>query len=71
MGCRWYREKRDETAKVCMHAKGNPEPDPELRGYENVPLKENVDEYMKREVLPHVPEAWVDESKTRQPSRNI
>lgn len=56
---------RDETADVCTDAKGNPEPDPELRDYENVPLKEDVDEYMKREVLPHVPDAWVDESKTK------
>jgi len=56
---------RDETADVCTDAKGNPEPDPELRDYENVPLKEDVGEYMKHEVLPHVPDAWVDESKTR------
>jgi len=56
---------RDETADICTDAKGNPESDPELRDYENVPLKENVDEYMKREVLPHVPDAWVDESKTK------
>jgi type I restriction enzyme M protein len=56
---------RDETADICTDAKGNPEPDPELRDYENVPLKEDVDEYMKREVLPHVPDAWVDESKTK------
>ena len=56
---------RDETADVCTDARGNPEPDPELRDYENVPLKEDVDEYLRREVLPHVPDAWVDESKTR------
>ncbi|MDD2318013.1 MAG: class I SAM-dependent DNA methyltransferase [Desulfobacterales bacterium] len=56
---------RDETADVCIDAKGNPEPDPDLRDYENVPLKEDVDEYMKREVLPHVPDAWIDESKTK------
>jgi len=56
---------RDETADVCTDAKGNPEPDSELRDYENVPLKEDVDEYMRREVLPHVPDAWVDESKTK------
>jgi len=56
---------RDETADVCANAHGNPEPDPELRDYENVPLKEDVDEYVKREVLPHVPDAWVDESKTK------
>jgi len=56
---------RDETAGICTDAKGDPEPDPELRDYENVPLKEDIHEYMRREVLPHVPDAWVDESKTR------
>ncbi len=56
---------RDETADVCTDAKDNPEPDPELRDYENVPLKEDVDTYMEREVLPHLPDAWVDESKTK------
>ena len=56
---------RDETADICTDSKGNPEPDPELRDYENVPLKEDVAEYMKREVLPHVPDAWVDETKTK------
>jgi type I restriction enzyme M protein len=56
---------RDDTADVCTDAKGNPEPDPELRDYENVPLKEDINDYMQREVLPHVPDAWVDQAKTR------
>ena len=56
---------RDETADICMDTDGNPEPDPELRDYENVPLKEDIYEYVEREVLPHVPDAWVDESKTK------
>ena len=56
---------RDETAGVCTDSKGNHEPDSELRDFENVPLKEDVDEYIKREVLPHVPDAWIDESKTK------
>ncbi len=56
---------RDETADICTDDKGNPEPDPELRDYENVPLKEDAGEYMQREVLPHVPDAWVDQSKTK------
>ena len=55
---------RDETAQVCT-SKGAPEPDPELRDYENVPLKDDIDAYMQREVLPHVPDAWVDHSKTK------
>ena len=56
---------RDESADVCTDKKGNVEPDPTLRDYENVPLSEDLDAYMQREVLPHVPDAWVDESKTK------
>jgi type I restriction enzyme M protein len=36
-----------------------------LRDFENVPLTEDIDEFMAREVLPFVPEAWVDEAKTK------
>ncbi|HEY0926775.1 class I SAM-dependent DNA methyltransferase [Brevundimonas sp.] len=46
-------------------AKGKPMPDSALRDTENVPLAESVDSYFKREVLPHAPEAWIDESKTK------
>ena len=56
--------KQDETADVCLDKKGNPEPDTSLRDNENVPLKEDIEEYFEREVLPHVPDAWIDESKT-------
>ena len=45
--------------------KGNPVPDADLREYENVPLKEDIEEYFKREVLPYVPDAWIDHSKTK------
>ncbi|SDC60982.1 type I restriction enzyme M protein [Pelagirhabdus alkalitolerans] len=58
--------KRDETADVCLkNAKGELEADPELRDTENVPLKEDIHEYVEREVLPHVPDAWIDEGKTK------
>jgi type I restriction enzyme M protein len=56
---------RDETAKVCTDSRGKPEPDPELRDTENVPLQEKIEDYFNREVLPHVPDAWIDESKTK------
>ncbi len=56
---------RDETAECCWDKHGEAEPDPELRDTESVPLKESIDDYMQREVLPHVPDAWVDESKTK------
>ncbi|HEY9475034.1 MAG TPA: class I SAM-dependent DNA methyltransferase [Mycobacteriales bacterium] len=55
---------RDPEGEVQMK-KGQPEPDPELRDNENVPLGEDTEEYLKREVLPHVPDAWIDHDKTR------
>ncbi|MBN1536526.1 MAG: SAM-dependent DNA methyltransferase [Anaerolineales bacterium] len=55
---------RDETAEICRDRDGNPEPDSNLRDYENVPLKEDIQAYFTREVLPHVPDAWIDESRT-------
>jgi len=56
---------RDETADICADKNGNPEADSELRDCENVPLSESVDDYFKREVLPHVPDAWMDRSKDK------
>ena len=53
----------DDEAEVCK-VKGKVEANPDLRDNENVPLTETVDEYFAREVLPHVPDAWIDESKT-------
>jgi len=41
------------------------EPDPDLREFENVPLKEDIDAYFEREVHPHVPDAWIDRSKDK------
>ncbi len=56
---------RDETADICRDAKGKPEADADLRDTETVPLKESIDAYFKREVLPHVADAWIDTSKTK------
>jgi type I restriction enzyme M protein len=76
---------RDPEAPPVLGRRGQPEPDPELRDQENVPLppvplrfepdptdrlaspayRATVDEYVEREVLPWVPDAWVDHSKTR------
>jgi type I restriction enzyme M protein len=41
------------------------EPDPDLRDFENVPLKDNIDEYFEREVLPHFSDAWLDRNKDK------
>jgi len=54
---------RDPEADICTDSKGNPEADTGLRDYENVPLSESVYDYFEREVKPHVPDAWIDESK--------
>ncbi|OZM75640.1 class I SAM-dependent DNA methyltransferase [Pseudonocardia sp. MH-G8] len=46
-------------------AKGAVLPDPDLRDYENVPLDEDIEECFRREVIPHVPDAWIDHEKTK------
>jgi type I restriction enzyme M protein len=53
---------RDETAEICLDAKGNPEPDSGLRDTESVPLSEDLAAWFTREVTPYVPDAWVNES---------
>ena len=44
---------------------GGFEPDPDLRDFENVPLKDDIIAYFAREVRPHVPDAWMDRSKDK------
>lgn len=58
------RPLRDESGKPMLK-KGKVQADPKLRDTENIPLSEDVAEYMKREVLPYAPDAWIDESKTK------
>lgn len=81
---------KDPNAEICTDAKGNPEPDPDLRDTELVPLPDDIrlplpmdydkkaqnddllalvkahcEAYLKKEVLPHVPDAWIDHKKTK------
>lgn len=72
---------RDHNARICYITsgpdKGRVEPDPALRDIENVPFgwggypktheaaKETIDAYFEAEVRPHVPGAWVDQSRTK------
>ena len=60
---KYIGEQNEEEATLCYDKKGNVEPNPDLRDYENVPLKEDIYEYFEREVKPHVPLAWIDETK--------
>jgi type I restriction enzyme M protein len=55
----------DPDGELQTDRHGKPLPDPDLRDNENVPLGEQVDDYLAREVLPHVPDAWIDHTKTK------
>ena len=55
----------DPEGEVQKSKDGSPEPDPDLRDYENVPLDEDINAYFTREVTPHVPDAWIDHTKTK------
>lgn len=54
-----------ENDQVALDKNGKPKPDPGLRDYERVPLKDDVASYFEREVLPHLPETWMDRSKDK------
>lgn len=56
---------KDETAEICRDKNGNPEPDSDLRDTEQIPVKEDIQDYFEREVLPYAPDAWIDEDKTK------
>ncbi|MFD0200561.1 MULTISPECIES: type I restriction-modification system subunit M [Saccharothrix] len=55
----------DPNGEVQKDDLGDVLPDPDLRDFENVPLDEDIDEYFAREVVPHVPDAWIDYGKTK------
>ncbi|WP_417385363.1 type I restriction-modification system subunit M [Gimesia sp.] len=63
------RPERDEDDNIVKETKGKrkgqPKIDTKLRDTEDVPLSEDIDEYFEREVLPHVPDAWIDHDKTK------
>jgi type I restriction enzyme M protein len=62
-----FTEKDPEAESVAAKEKElNPyEPDPDLRDFENIPLKVDIDEYFRQEVLPHVSDAWMDRTKDK------
>lgn len=60
------RPTRNEKGNIQKDNKGKPKADATLRDTENVPLKDDIKKYFEKEVLPHVSDAWIDESKTRK-----
>lgn len=59
------RPLKDEKGKTVFASKGKPKPDPKLKDTENIPLKEDIQEFFEREVLPFAPDAWWDKKDTK------
>ena len=55
----------DDNGNVVTGIQGNPRPDTSKRDYERVPLEQDIDEYFKREVKPHLPNSWMDRNKDK------
>jgi type I restriction enzyme M protein len=63
--------KRDAEADICLDTDGRPQPDTELRDFEMVPLKDNWESFVAREVTPFVPDAWVDVTYRDEQDRKV
>lgn len=59
------RPLKDQNGNPVLDKKGALKADSSLRDTENVPLKEDIQSYFEHEVLPHVPDAWIDHEKTK------
>jgi len=60
-----HRPAKDEFGKIILDKKGNPKSDPALKDIENIPLKDDIQEFFEREVLPFAPDAWYDDKETK------
>ncbi|MBT4662115.1 MAG: SAM-dependent DNA methyltransferase [Candidatus Marinimicrobia bacterium] len=54
-----------ENGKVVTDKQGNPKPDSSKRDFERVPLSDDIEKYIEREVKPHLPDSWMDRSKDK------
>ena len=59
------RPLKDEKGKIVTDSKGKPKPDPKLKDTENIPLKEDIQEFFEREVLPFAESAWWDKKDVK------
>lgn len=65
----------DEDGNIITTKDDKPKPDTKLRDYENISflhkdrggnlMQQTIEDYFEREVKPHLPKAWIDESKTK------
>jgi type I restriction enzyme M protein len=56
----------DDHGELVTKRNGDPEPNTELRDTENVPWDQDIHQYFHEEVRPFIPDAWIDESKTKE-----
>lgn len=59
------RPLKDKKGKIVTDSKGKPKPDPKLKDTENIPLKEDIQEFFDREVIPFAPDAWWEDKDTK------
>ena len=60
-----HQPEKDDDGKIVLDSKGRPKSDSELKDVENVPMKESIEDYFEREVLPFAPDAWYDKTKMK------
>lgn len=60
-----HQPEKDEKGKIVLDAKGNPKSDNTMKDFEKVPMKDNIKDYFKNEVLPFAPDAWFDDKKIK------
>lgn len=60
-----HQPEKDEKGKIILDSKGKMKSDSSLKDIENVPMKESIEAYFKREVLPFAPDAWYDKTKMK------
>lgn len=60
-----HQPQLDEDGKIITDRSGKPKSDTNLKDTENIPLKENVDEYFEREVKPYSENAWYSPAETK------
>ena len=54
-----------EDGEVVTNKQGKPKPDTSKRDHERIPLTDDIEEYFEREVKPHLPESWMDDTKNK------
>lgn len=60
-----HQPEKDDNGEIVLDSKGKPKSDINLKDIENVPMKENINEYFKREVLPYAHNIWYDKTKIK------